>query len=203
MLRFVQSSLSISFILFWCLKVSIFAWFILRYNCFVNFSLYFCCSSLLILISLQDYCVTFAYFYFYSLTYIRNFSNLQLNISISLLLPRSPFSRSFLFYFSHSLSLSFSLLLSLNFHISIKYDNLKKWHLFFNFPPRINFSSRFARRLGNGMKIIADAKEKSESYNTHVIDVDLSLVHEFNQHFDVREFDVTHDDDGVLLLVLR
>ena len=38
---------------------------------------------------------------------------------------------------------------------------------------------------------------------THVIDVDLSLVHKLDEYFDVREFDVSHDDDGILLLVLR
>lgn len=53
------------------------------------------------------------------------------------------------------------------------------------------------------MKIRGERKLFTGSCNTHVIDVDLSLVHELNQHFDVREFDVTHDDDGVLLLVLR
>lgn len=35
-----------------------------------------------------------------------------------------------------------------------------------------------------------------------MVDVNLSLVHELDQHFDVWELDVPHYDNGVLLLVL-
>lgn len=38
---------------------------------------------------------------------------------------------------------------------------------------------------------------------THVIDIDLPLVHKFNEYFDVWEFDVTHYYYWILLLVLR
>lgn len=40
-------------------------------------------------------------------------------------------------------------------------------------------------------------------YSTYVINVNLSLVHELDEDFDVWEFYVPHYDNGILLLVLR
>lgn len=39
--------------------------------------------------------------------------------------------------------------------------------------------------------------------STYVINVNLSLVHELDEHFDVWEFHVPHYDNGILLFVLR
>lgn len=56
------------------------------------------------------------------------------------------------------------------------------------------------------MSTSCDAKSERKSFtgdcDTYVIDVDLSLVHELDEYFDVRKFDVSHDDDRILLLVL-
>ena len=38
---------------------------------------------------------------------------------------------------------------------------------------------------------------------TYVVDVDLSLVHELHQYFDVGKFDVSHDHYWILFFVLR
>lgn len=42
-----------------------------------------------------------------------------------------------------------------------------------------------------------------DSCDTYVIDVDLSFIHELDEYLDVGKFDISHDDDGIFLLVLR